>query len=220
MSLGTRTGIKATSAVRRARGLLCLLGVLASLGVAHAWTSVVTVDDQDGLYHVKGSFITGAPPRIAWNVLTDYDEIDSFVRSLQDSEVLSRDSSGVRVRQSASMRFFLVRRTIAVELDIEEQSPSRISFQDVLDDDFRVYRGEWNVLEDSTGTTVLYSLRARLRAAVPHTIVRRVLSGDVREMLEDVEKEMERRAAVAGELPQLRPARIDVAGPDSTSSIY
>ena len=204
----------ATSAVRRARGVFLCLLALSLPDSALAWTAQVTVDDDDGLYHVRGSFITHAPPQVTWDVLTDYDNIDEFVKSLDESEVRFREGDVIRIRQQASTRFMFVKRTVQVELDLKETRYEKIEFTDVLEKDFRIYRGEWHILVDENGTTVLYSLRARLRAAVPHVLVRRMLSGNARSLLEQVEAEVVRRMETSPDLPWMD-ATPPVPEPDS-----
>src|SRR5688572_5621277 len=47
-------------------------------------------DDADGSYQVDGSFEVQAPRSVVWAVLTDYDGIGGFVKSIRRSAVTAR----------------------------------------------------------------------------------------------------------------------------------
>src|SRR3954471_402664 len=86
------------SALRRARGrVITRLVVTACAGVA-AWLTAATgstmpgaarlavrVEEYADLYRVDGSFETLADSTVAWQVLTDYEHIGRFVRSVRSS---------------------------------------------------------------------------------------------------------------------------------------
>src|SRR5262245_50382445 len=120
------------------RGRAALAALLVVLVVVGLTTSAradgtveLTVDDHDGLYKVRGSFQVAASVDTVWAVLTDYEAIPRFVKSMKSS-VIERGSEGQRlVRQEAAQHVLLFRKTVHVALEIEEDRPFRVGFQDV-----------------------------------------------------------------------------------------
>src|SRR5262245_25406374 len=87
----------------RARPRLLLAVLLLIAAPALAGEVSVTVKHQDETYEVRGRFTTTTAQQIAWDVLADYENIPRFVNSMKESEVLSRDSAQVRLRQVATV---------------------------------------------------------------------------------------------------------------------
>jgi uncharacterized protein YndB with AHSA1/START domain len=153
----------------------------------------LTVDDHDGLYQVRGSFTVAASVDTVWAVLTDYQGIPRFVKSMKSS-VVERGPEGQRVvRQDAAQHVLLFRKTIHVALEIQEDRPFRVGFQDVLKRDFHVFEGAWTVESNGGTVTVRYALDARPTTQPPGMIGRMVMSGGARDQLEQVRAEILRR---------------------------
>jgi len=129
-----------------------------------------------------------------WRVLTDYEHIPGFVGSMKHSTVEHRDGPRVRVNQSASIGVFPMRKTARLALDVLEEQPDRLAFRDTLGQDFRLYSGSWELLSDSSRTTVIYSLDATPKAPVPSWIGRSMMSHAATDLLRQVHAEIERRA--------------------------
>ena len=155
----------------------------------------VTVKHHDEIYEVSGRFTTTAPAQVAWDVLSDYENIPRFVNSMKESQVLSRDSARVRLRQVATVGVFPARKTSRLLLVVEEQAPRRIKFHDTLGRDFQHYEGAWEVVTDSAQTAVTYTLDARPRSPLIHVFGRSMMSHAAQDLLKQVHAEMERRAA-------------------------
>ncbi len=185
---------------RRGRALTL---ALACTGLATVWAPpaavatvpppVVTVEEQKSVNEVLGHFEVPVPLSVAWDVLTDYDHITDFVSSMRASAVESRDSAGLTVRQEAVAGVFPFRRVAHLLLSVREQPGHRIEFHDLLDRDFRLYRGAWELRPEAAGTAVTYHLAARPAAAAPPFIDRAFLSRTVMRLLTQVQAEMMRR---------------------------
>ncbi len=130
-----------------AAGLACL----ASGAAAHAPGVNVSVSSSHGLYSVRGAFDAPVSDTLAWQVLTDYDHIGSFVTSILYSAQGLGPGGRLRVTQVAEGDFFAFRRRARVVLDIQTEPTHRIFFADVLGADFRCYVGDWFIGDvDST----------------------------------------------------------------------
>jgi carbon monoxide dehydrogenase subunit G len=194
--------------VRRSRRR-SLATLLVCLGLAAGWAPgalanvpapVVSVEDQHSVSDVQGRFEVPVPLSVAWDVLTDYDHIADFVSSMRASAVESRSDSGLTVRQEAAVGPFPFRRVAHLLLDVRELPDRRIEFHDLLDRDFRLYRGAWELSPEPSGTAVTYVLHAQPTGAIPSFISHAFLSRTVRRLLTQVQAEMIRRAS-AGEAP-------------------
>ena len=154
----------------------------------------VSVQNDDGVYQVRGRFETAARLWLVWAVLTDYEHIPSFVESVKHSDVEERDGARVKVRQMAAIGVFPLRRRVRVTLDVREQPERRIEFRDLLGHDFRLYHGSWSLRGDSASTVVDYALDAAPMSAAPQWLGRSMMSHSAQDLLKQVRDEIERRS--------------------------
>jgi hypothetical protein len=173
---------------------LALLPALLAVTVARADDVWVNVDNAGGGCGVRGGFLVPVSDSLAWNVLTDYDHIVSFVSSMRSSRIVSRDSSGLKVHQVAVGGVFIFHKRVEVVLHVREEPFQRIAFRDELRKDFKDYQGEWRVTSGPSGTVVEYELAAEPRAALPRSVCRGALGHTAHDLLEQVRAEMLRRA--------------------------
>ena len=184
--------------VRSARGIVTRAAVLLALAGSTAATGMgpeVTVESHAGAFDVRGSFKTHAPLSVAWDVLTDYGHIASFVSSMHESRIEQRNDDTLRVHQVASISVLLFHRNATVTLAVIETPPHRIEFVDVLGQDFRSYAGSWSLQPDSGATKVSYVLEAAPRTGPSGWLSRGVMSRTTSDLLAQVRREIERRAA-------------------------
>ena len=175
-----------------------MLGCLASLvllaSLAGASDVAVSLSDGRGSCGVHGSFAAPVPRSVAWQVLTDYDSLGRFVRSIEASHLERQPDGRLLVRQSAVGRAFLFRRRVRVLLALELDPGRRVGFHDILGKDFQSYVGEWRLSADSSATRVEYQLDAEPRGIVARAFCRGALHNTARELLTQVRDEMIRRA--------------------------
>lgn len=155
---------------------------------------VVSVESHSGVYDVRGSFTTHAPIATAWEVLTDYDKIPSYVSSMRKSHVEGRNGDTLRVHQVAVVTVLLFHRDATVTLAVTESAPDSIEFVDVLGQDFLRYAGSWSLHADSASTKVSYTLRAHPRTGPSGWFSRGVMTRLTSDLLSQVRAEIERRA--------------------------
>lgn len=145
-----------------------------------------------GAYRVEGSFGVEAPAIVAWAVLTDYDNLASFVSSMRSSSATREDTGRRLVIQEAVGRAGPFSRTLRVVLEVVENPPAHIAFQDVGGESFRSYVGSWTIDSDEGGSHVTYILEARPRSSPPF-FARSIVASNARGLLEEVKGEMLRR---------------------------
>jgi hypothetical protein len=134
----------------------------------------------------------------AWRVLTDYDSIDRFVRSMKESRVTRRGDDVILVEQVAQGGLFLFSRRVRTTLEVREEPQERIRFEDVLRRDFVTYRGEWRIEERGSQVEIQYRVVAKPAFGMPDFVARSVFKSRVRELLSQVGDEIVRRQALAG----------------------
>ncbi len=190
-----------------ARLLLALMTVALAAGApapAAGGEALKAEEAGPGAWRVSGGFTTAAPADIVWRTLTDYDHLRDFVPSLRESAVEKRGPGYAMVRQTASARAFIFKKTVTVLLLVREEPPSRIAFQDLCRQNFRFYEGAWTIGRAPDGrVTVGYELLARPSFSAPGFAVRRVLLRNAQSLLDDVKREMERRDPRSGNSPAI-----------------
>lgn len=87
--------------------------------------SIEIVRDGDFIV-VKASAGLKASPRIAWEVLTDYDRLAEFIPDIHSSRVLRREADGVVVEQIGEFGFLFFRQRIEVTMAVSEEPPRRV----------------------------------------------------------------------------------------------
>jgi len=200
-SKGGREGDRAS---RRGSGVMGLDIGLALLLMVHAPAPSpghevsVTTDNARGECRVLGEFHAPVSDSIVWKVLSDYEHIPRFVRSVRSSELRHGEDGRLLLSQEAVGGIFFMRRRVRVVLEIRELTGRRIGFRDVSGEDFRRYVGEWRLTPDSSGTRVEYELAAEPRVAIPRMVCRSMLRRTAQDLLEQVRVEILRRAGPSG----------------------
>ena len=176
----------------------------AMLGTAAAATPRadevrISLDQARGGCHVRGDFHAPVSDTIAWQVLTDYDGIARFVRSVRESRLERGPDGRRRLRQDAVGSAFMIRRRLRVLLELDETAERRIGFRDVLGKDFREYVGEWRLVPDTSGVHIEYELRAEPSSPMLRMFCRGSLLRGAQDLLGEVRAEMVRRETVRRE---------------------
>ena len=189
-----------TGQARRAYiAVMCVAGLMASSPKVRAADDVSLAFTQtaDSIYRINGSFVTLAPRRVIWSVLTDYDGIDRFVTSMRESHVRRRDSDSLLVEQAAVVRLFLFSRTVHLVLDVRETPYESIRFVDIRHRDLRSYHGSWELHDVPGGIRVDYAVTAGGDFDGAGFFAKRGVTSTARSLLREVRAEVVRRAALA-----------------------
>lgn len=117
-----------------------------------------------------------------WQVLTDYDNLSSFIPNLTHSQRLSHPEGGIRLEQVGAQCFLNVKFCARVVLDMVETFPRELSFA-MVEGDFRKFEGKWTlepVIEQPSPITRLgYDLVIRPPRAMPAGIIERHIRHDL-----------------------------------------
>jgi carbon monoxide dehydrogenase subunit G len=150
-----------------------------------------------------GDFITVAASadlkadlQIAWEVLSNYDDLARFIPDIRSSRVLKRDAGGLLVEQKGEFGVLFFRRAVEVTMEVSEERPRRIVAR-AISGSMKDMETRYDLLPSARGVTLGYHGRFIPDFFLPPLIglplVRRSLERRFRAMAEEIE----RRAALA-----------------------
>jgi carbon monoxide dehydrogenase subunit G len=190
-------------------GFSCLLALsLAWISLASLAEVSVQVERQEDAFNVEADLLVAVDRRVAWQVLTDYNNLASFVPGMRSSRIVSAPGEPVLLEQKGESGFLLFKVPIEVVSRIEEVPLGAVRFQSVSGN-LRNKRGEWALAQHDHATRVSYRASITPAFLLPPLIGPAIVGRDVRIMVEGVAREMLRRADSTG------PATSAVAAPAS-----
>ncbi|PSN15740.1 cyclase [filamentous cyanobacterium CCT1] len=133
-----------------------------------------------------------------WQVLTDYDNLSSFIPNLSLSQRLNHPKGGIRLEQIGSQCFLNIKFCARVVLDMVEAFPKELRFS-MVEGDFRQFEGRWTLdpVVDAPGEIVRlgYDLVIRPPRAMPVALIERHIRHDLTRNLKAIS---DRTAVVFG----------------------
>ena len=130
-----------------------------------------------------------------WEVLTDYERLNTFIPNLSSSELISRKDNSVVLKQVGTQKFVGVKFSAKVEIElIENKSKGDIQFH-LLKGDFRKFEGAWRIrnVPETESTCLLYELTVQGCIGMPVGLIEQRLREDLSNNLLAVENEATRR---------------------------
>jgi carbon monoxide dehydrogenase subunit G len=186
----TRTGRCARPAVLVASCAL-LAGPCLPCFAAPAHEIAIEIAREGEFVSVRASAELKASPRIAWEVLTDYDHLAEFIPDVRSSRVLRRGPEGLLVEQKGEFGFLFFRQPIEVTMAVSEQ-PLRRIFARAVAGNMKNMEGSYELQATEAGVRLGYSGRFVPGFFVPPLIgmplVRRSLERRFRAMVEEIER--------------------------------
>ena len=166
---------------------------LAVIGFAAAAQVSVEVVRQDKAFQVEAKLMVAVDQRVAWQVLTDYDKLASFVPGMRSSRIVSAAGEPLLLEQKGESGLFLFKVPIEVVSRVEEAPLNTIRFQSVSGS-LANQRGEWALERHDHATRVTYRANITPGFPLPPLIGPAIVGRDVQVMVESVAREMLRRA--------------------------
>ena len=185
--------------------LLLLSGLLGASVTALAEPEIRIARNQ-GAFKIDASLRVEAHHHIAWQVLTDYNNLARFVPGMQTSQVVSGPGEPLLLKQTGQSGFLLFTLPIEVLVRITETPLEAIRFE-AVGGSFKNKQGEWRIERQADATLLIYRASITPGFWVPPQIGTAVIGQDVRNKLSGVAREMQRRAAAelsgnSGQVPQ------------------
>src|SRR5215211_1630564 len=182
------------------RNTLLVLTVLIAGGPAFTAgspdTPSVQVSEANGVYSVVARFTVTELPADVLAVLTDYAHIPRFMPGIRTSIVHERADGRALVEQEAVSKLMMFSKRVHLMLDVQEINGG-MTFRDRCGQSFKQYDGSWRVSREGTLTIVVYELKADPTFDVPEFMLKRLLKRDSGEMIEQLQREVARRVALA-----------------------
>ena len=181
---------------------LFTLAVAPGLVRAAAAEAIETRIERHGEYvTVNASALMQVDARIAWEVLSDYDNLAQFIPDMKSSRVVSRSGDRVVVEQKGEIGFFFYRQPVDVTLEVLEQPRRRIVARRI-DGNIRDLETRYELGTSDAGVRFDYSGRFipgfSLPPLIGMPIVRRIVERRFRAMVEEIV----RRDALARSRPK------------------
>jgi len=188
-------GMSVTQAAQRSGAAVlvasCLLAAQCLPQPADAQELSIGIVRDGDVITVRASAGLKANPRIAWEVLTDYDHLAEFIPDIHSSRVLRRDGDGVVVEQKGEFGFLLFRLPIEVTMVVSEQPPRRVVAHAIAGN-MKDMEGRYELLPSETGLKLNYYGRFSPDFTLPPLIgmpiMRRSLERRFRAMVEEIER--------------------------------
>lgn len=190
------------AARRRTAALLPML----ALALWPAWCAAqpidVRVDRRGDLVVVDVEATVATAPRQAWDVLTDYDHMASYLSMLQSSAIVRRDGNSLEVAQTGEAHraflHFTFRTLRAVDL-----VPGKEIRSHLISGDFKSYAFTTHIAADGTRTRISHHGEYVPNRWVPPGIGPALIKAETTKQYEELIAEMLRRehAAAAKRAP-------------------
>lgn len=163
----------------------------ASLHPASAGELAIDVEREGEFVSVKASVEVNAEPRIAWEVLTDYDHLAEFIPDMKSSRVVRRDGSRVVVEQKGEFGFLFFRQAIDVTMIVSEEPPRRIVAHTIAGN-LKDMEASYELKPSASGIELGYTGRFVpvffLPPLIGMPLVRRSLERRLRAMVNEIER--------------------------------
>jgi carbon monoxide dehydrogenase subunit G len=138
---------------------------------------------------------------VAWEVLTDYDRLSSFIPGMHSSRLLSREGNQVVVEQRGEAGLLFFRFPIEVRLSIEEHAPEAMLSQATAGN-FRELKGAYRLEAEGARTRLSYHGRFTPDFDIPPLVgtmlVRHTLEQRFRALVQEMLRRQADRSQPAG----------------------
>jgi carbon monoxide dehydrogenase subunit G len=162
--------------------------------VAHAAEDfAIDVGRQGARFSIGASATVAAPPRVVWEVLTDYDNLARFIPGLASSKVELRAGQRVVVEQKGAARFLFFSYPIDVRLEVLESPAAWISSRSI-GGNLRRMTGRYELEAAPGGSVLRYSGELEPAFELPPVIGALAVRLMVEQQFAALVAEIERRA--------------------------
>lgn len=175
---------------------LALALTLTWIAFAAAAEVTVEVVRQEKAFQIEAKLLVAVGQLVAWQVLTDYDKLASFVPGMRSSRIVSAPGEPLLLEQKGESGFLLLKVPIEVVSRIDEAPLTTIRFRSV-GGNLTSQTGEWALERHDHATWVRYRANIAPGFPLPPIIGPAIVGREVRVMVESVAREMLRRAAAA-----------------------
>jgi len=146
-----------------------------------------------GARRLAAQLRTPLPVELLWNVLTDYENLSTFIPNLASSVVLAKTGNMVRLAQVGSQQLLGLKFSAQVELELTEHLADGLLKFRMVKGDFRRFEGIWRLQALPDGTSLFYELTVQGCLGMPVGLIEQRLRSALAANLLAVEQEASRR---------------------------
>lgn len=185
---------------------VALLPCLFCASVSASAEPEVRIERTQDVIRIDASLRVDVHHHIAWQVLTDYDNLARFVPGMQTSKIVSRPGEPLMLKQTGQSGFLLFKVPIEVVVQIVETPLETIGFHGV-GGSFKNQHGEWRIERLGDATRLIYQANIVPGFRVPPLIGPAVMGQDVSSKLTGLAQEMQKRATAAAPADARQPVQ-------------
>jgi hypothetical protein len=167
---------------------------LSCSGFAAAAEPGIRIDRNNAAFRIDASLVVEAHHHIAWQVLTDYDNLAAFVPGLRTSRIVSAPGEPLLLKQTGQSGFLGFTFPVEFVARLEETPLEAIRFY-AVSGNLERNSGAWRIERLDDMTRVNYRAEIVPGFWVPGVIGAAVIGQDVRNKLVAIDAEMRRRQA-------------------------
>jgi len=175
----------------RTLAAVLLLAGNSALAADSPIKSIEVVFEGDA-YITNAVFQTSAPPNIAWDVLTDFDNLQKWVPNVTESKAVKRDENQVIVEQKGVARYGALRFPYTSQRKIELKQPTNIKTMQIKGSMKRV-ESTLLIEPEGKGTRIVYHLEIVPSFVAAGGMSKEFVEHEVREQFTAIVGEMARR---------------------------
>ncbi len=158
--------------------------------------SVAITEPGKGMYQIEGILKVTATSRVAWEVLTDYDNMSTFLSSMTHSKIRKREGHTLLLEQSAVGGVLVFKKKMLVLLKVKEIPLKEIDFEDISHQDFEFYEGSWQLEQNPEALIIRYEVTAKPQSSTPRLFTRGAFLKTARKLLKEVRTEILKKGDV------------------------
>lgn len=175
--------------------VFALLAVLQTHSVFGAEAKVAVVVANSGeAFIIDGTVEVPVLPRTAWDVMTDFDHMASFVGNLKSSQVVSINGNTLIVKQDGVAHFGLLSFAFASEREIRLEPMTRVVARQVSGT-AKSMASEAKIVPVAEGVQIKYHAETVIDSALARAFGASFLRHEVEEQFLGMGREMLRRQA-------------------------
>jgi hypothetical protein len=181
------------SLARIAAGALLAALAGAALG---AEDLAIEVERIGAVFSVQARATLAAPAALAWRVLTDYDNLASFVPGLTASTAVLREANRALLEQKGEARFLIFAFPIELRMEVLESPHAWITAR-AVGGNLRRMNGRYDLQPRGSGVLLRYTGELEPAFELPPLVGTLALRGMVEAQFAAMVAEIERQAADA-----------------------
>ena len=159
-------------------------------------TIQVGIEKSGDVFIIDTRFDFPVPLRMAWDVLTDYDNMAGILSNVTSSKVMERDENTLRVQQAGVAKYGIISYSFVSEREVRLEPMKRILARQITGN-AKQFSSEMDLTPDGNTTQVRYHAETIPDSALARTFGGAFIQHEVEEQFTAMATEMLRRKTTA-----------------------